>query len=182
MFYDSTVVTPDRSPRERMMRRIRWTSALVLIGLIASAALVPAAGAVAPVRETIPYENAFTDTESCAFPIEVSFVGEIRVTSFFDRSGELVRVQVQGSDVAAATNPANGKTARGVDRWLEIDNRRTGEYTIVGLYYHLNFPGAGIVLHESGKITFDSEGNVVHLAGPHDVFEGDFSRLCAALA
>lgn len=164
------------------MRRIGSITTLVLAVLLATVALAPAAGAVPPIRETIPYENAFTDTESCPFDMEVRFVGQIRLTLFFGQDGNLARAQILGSDVATATNPANEKTARGVDRWQEIDNVRTGEYTIVGLYYHLNFPGAGIVLHESGKITFDADGNVVQLSGPHDVFEGDFSALCDALA
>jgi hypothetical protein len=171
------------------MGRIRSVTMVVLAGLLLTVTLALPAGAARPVRETIPLDNSFLDTESCdpygfdpEIDLQVSFVGQARIVRFFDRQGNLTRVHVHGSDVATVTNPANGKTAQGVDRWLEIDNRRTGEYTIVGLYYHLNFPGAGIVLLEAGRITFDAEGNVVHLSGPHDVFEGNFGALCHALA
>jgi len=171
------------------MMRIRSVTMLVLAGLLTIVALAPPAGAVPPVRETITYEQAFLDDTSCDLygfdpevDLQVSFVGVLDVVQFFDRRGNLSRVHVHGSDVATVTNPANGRTTTGRDHWLEVDNVRRGEYTIVGLYYHLTFPGAGIVLHEAGTITFDSDGNVVHLAGPHDVFEGDFSALCEALA
>jgi hypothetical protein len=164
------------------MRRMVVTALLVFAALVASAAGAPTAGAVPPERFTIEFEDQFTDTEACGFPIDFRFVGSIRFTEFFDREGNLVRVQGVGSDVGTATNPTNGKTATGVDHWLQVEDVRSGEFAILGLFFHLNFPGAGIVLHDAGNITFDAEGNVIHLAGPHQTFEEDFSALCAALA
>jgi hypothetical protein len=109
-------------------------------------------------------------------------VGSIDFTLFFDAEGNLVRVQGIGSDVGTATNPANGKTATGVDHWLEVESVESGEFAVLGLFFHLNFPGAGIVLIDAGNVTFDAEGNPIRLAGPHQVFEGDLSELCEALA
>jgi len=164
------------------MKRMLTTTVLVLAGLVASVAGAPAAAAMPPERFTVESDDQFTDTESCGFPFDVRFVGSIDVTLFFDNDGNLIRVQGVGSDVATATNPANGKTATGVDHWLEVENVESGESAVLGLFLHLNFPGAGIVLIEAGNITFDAEDNVIHLAGPHQVFAGDFSALCEALA
>jgi len=165
------------------MRRMLTTTVLVLAGLVACVAGAPAAAAMPPERFTVEFDDQFIDTESCGFPFDVRFVGSIDVTLFFDNDGNLIRVQGVGSDLGTATNPANGKTATGVDHWLEVERVESGEFAILGLFLHLNFPGAGIVLIDAGNITFDAEGNVIHLAGPHQVIdEGDFSALCAALA
>jgi hypothetical protein len=164
------------------MRRMLSVSMLFLAGVLASVAGAPAAAAVPPERFTEEFEDQFTDSESCDFPIDLSFSGSIDFTLFFDGEGNVVRVQGIGSDVGTATNPANGKTATGVDHWLEVESAESGEFAVLGLFFHLNFPGAGIVLIDAGNVTFDAEGNPIHLAGPHQVFEGDFSELCEALA
>lgn len=164
------------------MRGMLTTTVFVLAGLVASVAGAPAAAAMPPERSTIKTDNHFTDTEVCGFPIDVSFVGSIDVTSFFDKDGNLIRVQGVGSDVATATNPANGKTAAGVDHFLRVEDVESGESAVLGLFLHLNFPGAGIVMIDAGNITRDAEGNVIHLAGPHQLDAGDFSALCEALA
>lgn len=164
------------------MRRMLTVPVLVLAAALASVAGASVAGAVPPERFTEEFDDQFTDTESCDFPIDLRFVGSIDFTLFFDRDGNLVRVQGIGSDVGTATNPANGKTATGVDHWLQVERIESGEFAVLGLFFHLNFPGAGIVLIDAGNVTFDAEGNIIHLGGPHQVLEGDFSALCEALA
>lgn len=154
----------------------------LVAALVASLALAATAGAGKPQQFSFSFEDSFVDTQSCSFPVEVSFVGTISGLEFFDKSGNLVRVQAKGKDVGTVTNPANGKTASGVDNWLETFDVASGEYAIRGLYFHLNFPGAGIVLLDAGHIRFDANGDVIHLAGPHQAFQGDFAAMCAALA
>lgn len=165
-----------------MMKRIRAVPVLVLMVLVAGMVLAPAAGAVPPERSWAAFDDAFTDDETCAFPIEVRFVGRLQITSFFDRKGDLVRVQMRGSDVGTATNPANGKTARGVDHYMVVEDVRSGSTATVGLFVHMNFPGAGIVLIDAGNVVVDADGNVVHAGGRHDLITGNFGALCAALA
>jgi hypothetical protein len=161
-----------------MRQRMSVALGVLLILIV----LASPASAVRPQPFFEEIEDSFTDTESCDFPIDVSFAGSIRGLEFFDRDGNLVRVQVHGSDVGTITNPANGKTATGVDHWLERFDVESGEFAILGLFFHLNFPGAGVVLIDAGHIRFDADGNVIHLAGPHQAFEGDFEEVCAALA
>ncbi len=83
--------------------------------------------------------------------------------------------------MGTATNPLNGKTATGVDNWLEVFDVGSEEFSIRGLVFHFNFPGAGVVLIDAGILTFDADDNVILVGGPHQVFEGDFEALCAAL-
>jgi hypothetical protein len=163
------------------MRRKLMVPAVVLAATLAGVAGASVAGAVPPERFTEEFEDQFTDTESCDFPINLHFVGSIDFTLFFDSAGNLVRVQGIGSDVGTATNPANGKTATGVDHWLQVEEVESGEFAILGLFFHLNFPGAGIVLIDAGNATFDAEGNLIHMSGPHQALEGDLSALCEAL-
>jgi len=164
------------------MRRMLTVPMFVFAAVLTSVVGASVAGAVAPERFTEEFEDQFTDTESCDFPIDLHFMGSIDFTLFFDSAGNLIRVQGVGSDVGTATNPANGKTAMGVDHWLEVEDVESGEFAVLGLFFHLNFPGAGIVLIDAGNATFDAEGNLIHLGGPHQALEGDFSALCEALA
>lgn len=161
---------------------MRQKVAVALGVLLIMLGLGSPAGAVKTQPFFEEFEDSFTDTESCAFPLEVTFVGSIRGLEFFDKDGNLVRVQAHGKDVGTVTNPANGKTATGVDSWLEVFDVESGEFAVLRLFFHLNFPGSGVVLIDAGHIRFDADGSVVHLAGPHQAFEGDFEDLCAALA
>lgn len=156
-------------------------AALLCAAVLTVLAASPA-GAVPPERFTDEFADEFTETAICGFPIDISFVGSVRGTEFFDRAGNLVSVQVHGEDVGTITNPANGEDCRGGDHWLETTDVVSGEFAILGLFFHLNFPGAGIVLLDAGHIRFDANGESIHLAGPHQAFEGDFAALCAALA
>jgi hypothetical protein len=50
------------------------------------------------------------------------------------------------------------------------------------LVFHVNVPGAGIVLIDAGRVVFDeATGEVIVVSGPHQALEGDFSAICAAL-
>lgn len=155
------------------------TVAIALIGgtgLLAGPAL-----ALRPQTFSFTFEDSFTDRSTCGFRVLLRFTGSVRGTEYFDRSGNLIRVQLHGEDFGTATNPKNGNTASGSDAWLEVIDVRAGTDTIVGLFFHLNFPGAGIVLIDAGKVTFEADGDIVFEAGPHQVLNGDFAALCAAL-
>lgn len=165
-----------------MIKRISTVSTLALVLLVVGVALAPAAAALPPERSWVAFDDAFTDDETCAFPIEVRFVGRLEITTFFDRHGDVVRVQMRGSDVGTAKNPVNGKTARGVDHYMVVERVKAGTTATVGLFVHMNFPGAGIVLIDVGNVVVDAEGNVVHSGGRHDLMTGNFGGLCAALA
>lgn len=164
------------------MKPVRALVAALIAALVTSLLGVVPANAARPETFTVEFADTFTDTEACDFDLEVSFVGTLRITEFYDESGNLERIQIKGEDHGTATNPQNGKTASGRDNWLETVDLRTGTYTIRGLYVRLNVPGHGVVLLDVGYAEFDGDGELVKLSGPHQAFEGDFAALCAALA
>ncbi|HSK26430.1 MAG TPA: hypothetical protein VK894_05915 [Jiangellales bacterium] len=162
------------------MKHARVLVGAAIAALVTSLLAVIPAEAARPVTYTEEFSDVFTDTESCEFDVEVSFAGTLRITEFYDGTGNLVRVQIKGEDHGTAT--ANGKTASGRDNWLETFDAGTGTSTIRGLYIRFNIPGHGVVLLDVGYAEFDGDGVLVQLSGPHQAFEGDFEALCAALA
>jgi hypothetical protein len=58
----------------------------------------------------------------------------------------------------------------------------TGETTINGAPAHVTAPGEGIVIHDTGRIVFDANGNVTFEAGAHDQADQDPLQVyCSAL-
>ena len=163
------------------MKPVRALVAALIAALVTSLLGVVPANASQPVTFTVEFDDHFVDTEICDFDVEVRFVGTLRITEFYDRAGNLVRVQIKGKDLGTATNVETGKTASGVDNWLETIDPTKDVGVIRGLVFHLNVPGHGIVLIDAGYIAFQGD-EVVRVAGPHQVFEGEFEALCAALA
>jgi hypothetical protein len=52
-----------------------------------------------------------------------------------------------------------------------------------GVTFRVTVPGEGVVLLDAGRVEYDEEtGDVVFVAGPHQLLEGDTAKLCAALA
>lgn len=164
------------------MRRVVTIVMLLAIGLWGSVLGAPRAFGAPGETFSEEFAEVFTSKKECGFKVEFSFVGSVTVTEFLDAEGNVTRLLLHGEDVGSATNPANGKTATGDDHWLERHDVETGEMAIIGLFFHLNFGGAGIVVIDAGKVVFDADGNVIFLAGPHQVLEGDFAALCEALA
>jgi hypothetical protein len=74
-------------------------------------------------------------------------------------------------------SPCSGK-----DNYSITFSAVDGTFTRVGLWYHLNFPRAGDVLHDVGRVVFDSDGNLVFEAGQHQWLNGDIEGMCRALA
>ena len=58
-----------------------------------------------------------------------------------------------------------------------------GTFTETGVLRHVTVPGSGMVLHESGRLVTGLEDETpLSEAGPHQLFHGDLSAYCAALA
>lgn len=52
--------------------------------------------------------------------------------------------------------------------------------TLSGPVWKFTAPGGGIVYLDTGRVTFDSDGNIVFEAGPHQDLHGDVDAFCAA--
>jgi hypothetical protein len=162
-----------------------WKSARVLraAGLsaivVAAAVSAPAAASAAPPDHgTFSSHEVFVDSEVCApegFSVDVveDEVSAFRV--FFDRSGEVARVNVHVDYRAVIT--ANGHTIVERDKWMDVFNA-DGTARTVGNTVHIQGP-AGMVQHDAGQIVFNADGSVAAIHGPHPQFEGQ--TFCFAL-
>lgn len=165
--------------------RIRCV-ALSLAALAALLALPGGARAVQPVVEIFPNDGTFP-IGPCpnGVTLEETFTEVVRVTTFFDRAGNPVRIQIHVDFAGVVTNPATGQSVEDPGRLTTFIDPATGETTTVGLIFSTTVPGVGVVFHDVGKVVFDADGNVTFQGGPHDVLDlggGDPTALfCAAL-
>jgi hypothetical protein len=107
----------------------------------------------------------------------------MRTTTFFDQSGTPVKLQVQISLQGTVTNLQTGKTVKDDEHLVVIIDLTTGTETVNGAPAHVTAPGEGIIIHDTGKITFDAEGHVTFEAGPHDqADQGPLEAYCSGLS
>lgn len=115
----------------------------------------------------------------------MSVVGGGTERTFYNEDGTIKKIIINLSDQETVTNPETGTSLSGHEAWTDVINFENGEPTTqatFGLPFHLNAPGAGIVLIEAGRVVFDAAtGEVLVMNGPHRVLEGDFAAFCAAL-
>jgi hypothetical protein len=155
-----------------MRRRTRFL--LVLALAVVPFALVAPASARPPTVETFHFEGTNEPWTSCeGFDIVVNFQVDIVERTFYDRTGEPVRIQAQFRGEGQLVNTVTGATNTGSSPSMDIIDLRAGTITTVGLVFHNNLPGSGIVALQAGRITFDLEtGEVLFSAGPQPGFEG----------
>jgi hypothetical protein len=161
-------------------RRLALCASLVA-GL--SLALVVSAGAVPP--EKVVFEDIHVeqvDSTSCDFPFSEVFDGRVTITTYFDEEGNPTRLTFHLPFHGTLTNEATGESVSADQVLQETVDLDEGTDTLVGLRFRVTFPGLGVVLLDAGKIVFDADGNVVFEAGPHQVFNEDFTEFCAAFA
>ena len=166
------------------MERNRWAGAR-LVRAVAAAGLAAVVIAPAPASASPPESGSFSshevfvDTEVCApegFSVDVVEDEVSTFRAFFDRTGAVAFVMVHVDYRAVIT--ANGTTIVERDTWTDTfypdGTARTAGDTV-----HIEGPGPGLVQHDAGEITFDSDGNVTAIHGPHPQFEGQ--TFCFAL-
>lgn len=155
---------------------------LTLLGTAVAVALALAA----PSRAARPESQRFTatalDSMTCAgfdANIERTFTG--RETAYFDQHGNVVRVQVLADMQGSVTNSVTGKTVSLRGHIQVIIDVRTGSTTFVGQVLMANAQGAGSVITDTGRVVFDSDGNIVFEAGPHDAIDSNGAVFCSAV-
>lgn len=109
----------------------------------------------------------------------------------YDRDGDIVQTVIHYWGVDRLYSPetrksfsgrfAQGSTidwVKGID-WTEYQ----GVQALHGIVYRITVPGAGVVLLDVGRFDFHlATGDILFVAGRHQVLDGDFTKLCAALA
>jgi hypothetical protein len=135
-----------------------------------------------PSVEVSPVNDEF-DLPCGTFSIHVSYTGWVRTTTFFDQSATPVELRIQINVQGTATNLQTGKTVRDYENPIVVIDLTTGGFTINGVPAHVTAPGEGIIIQDTGRITYDAEGHVTFDAGPHDQGDqGPLEAYCSALS
>jgi len=147
--------------------------------IIAIAAAVVSLAVAAPASAIPPQTERFSQSgtsfwASCeGFDIIVNFEFTAMITEFYDQNGDLVRVRGWFRGTGELVNTVTGKTETGSGPSMFFDNFRTETTSLVGLQFHNNVPGQGIVALDAGRIVIDwATDEVIFEAGPHPGFEG----------
>jgi hypothetical protein len=146
-------------------------------------ALAGSASAAKPEVVTFHIEETQVVADCGDFEVRTDVVLDIRAIVFFDDEGnaDFARSHVQIHDFYYNSDTGEGFAETEVSNSV-VDLPSEEEITSVGLRYHVTVPGEGLVLVDVGRLEFDENGEVVFAAGPHQVEEEDFDKLCAALA
>lgn len=140
--------------------------------------------AAKPTVETFHNEGSFVAADCGSFLALEDFVEDIRVTTFFDKAGEPVKVAVHVNFNGILTNSVTGKTLRDPGHFTIFEDLQQGTVTYVGLVFGITVPGEGIAVLDAGKVVFlgaDVEENVIFEAGPHQFLHEGEALICAAL-
>jgi hypothetical protein len=163
-------------------------SIAVSMGMLAaflSTGTASAAGEPAVVVDDIVEftENIPAAESICGVDVTIDVTFKIRVTEWYDRDDELVRVQAHLNGTTLLTTE-NGTA---IDRWSQNEflDPETLVQTVAGTPYNLHVPGSGtgVLVNDSGLLKIDvTTGDAVFVAGPHPVFfdeEAAFAEVCA---
>ena len=156
----------------------------IVAPLIVSAAL--AAPASADQREVVHFADPFDGSAQCTGFVN-NWEGHDRGTiTNFSRDGVLYRQVGHIHAIETDTNSVTGKsvvirTELTVLGDLTPDGELSG-YKISGQFNVGTSPSQGIVIHDAGTVTFDSDGMITAIHGIHNVFDSGEDAFCAALA
>lgn len=102
---------------------------------------------------------------------------------FSDKEGNLVKIVGQNWGTDTFTNSVTGKAYP-----MSFHNNILIDYSPaprrianIGVIYRLVVPGAGAVFLDVGRLVFQRGSGLIFEAGPHQLFDGDFEALCAAM-
>ena len=171
------------------MRRL---TSIIALAALCSVAFAPAALAAKPVVIDLPPVE-FDDPFVCGGDpvIHVAYEGTFRLSLFFDQEGTLVRDAIVGGGRISVTfsSATSGRSLSGMSpapfRTTYNADGSVARLTASGLNAAITIPGEGVVLLDTGSITWTGGfgGAVEGAAGPHDWFIGaDTSAFCEYLA
>jgi hypothetical protein len=152
--------------------------------MCALALAAPASGATPP--DVQRFQFSYTGVVDCpGFEDLFSGSGTDIIQFYFDSSGNLVRARDHLFIVETDVNSVTGKSI--VDRIDQVADVTivNGEVTgirLSGASALVNVAGSGIVIHDSGMVIFDANGNPTFIAGPHQHLINGQQPFCDALA
>jgi hypothetical protein len=117
------------------------------------------------------------------FDVLTDFVVDGHSTIFFDSDGnpDYARAHLRFVDFYYNSETGEGFTEHEHSNTL-IDLPSGDEVTSTDVSYRVTVPGEGVVLLEAGRVEFNEAGEIVFVAGPHQLLSQDTDKLCEALA
>ena len=157
-------------------------TAVVLFALGGVASADKPEGTPAPVRLE-PETGTDLIAECGEFDVLTDFVVDGQSTIFFDSDGnpDYARVHLRFVDFYSNSETGEGFSEHEHSNTL-LDLPSGEEVTSSGVSYRVTVPGEGVVLLEAGRLEFNEAGEIVFVAGPHQVLSQDTDKLCEALA
>jgi hypothetical protein len=156
------------------MRRMLVIASLVTMYAVTFAS---SAQASTPIHFSFTSPNVFTDTDTCVFPIAVNLQVNLVGTVFLDSQGNPESAIFEQNVVG--TDTANGVTLRDATHYVDHFDALGGDRQ-VGLVFHVQFEGGGVVLRDAGLLDINPDGSIALVRGPHPFTEGDTTAFCAA--
>lgn len=155
---------------------------IALFGLVLLA-IPSAAAAREPLIEEFDIVEDNSVFASCGdFLMIANGAGRVRITTFFNREGDPIRVLFQGRYNGTITNSVTGATLYDSPSVANITiDLVKGTETQVGTFFNVTVPGVGVVFLEAGRLVFDGAGPPVFIAGPHYPPAEGLAILCDAL-
>jgi hypothetical protein len=149
------------------MRRRPTVLAPLLLAVTAFLVLAAPAASRPPVTKTVIDSGTFVLADCPGgYQVVASWNNTIRMTTFYDAAGEVVRVVSHVDGNGTIANSLTGYTLEGSSPTLETTWMRppnpgldSGDTVKVGLYLKNTVPGEGIVLLDAGRVVFDAAGN-----------------------
>jgi hypothetical protein len=167
------------------MRDVARGVVLAAIALMVVGGSVPAS-AKAPLKEIFTDEGWFTlpDIGCNGFTLtEVMDSEAITMTTFFNETGDPMKIATRANFFGTITNTTSGHTFRDHASFTETINVPKATTTVNGISYHYIVGGQGQVFAEVGhKISVSATGEVTFQGGQADLAsDPDLLSLCDSL-
>ena len=163
------------------MKRIIMLSTLAAT-MAVMLALAGSAFAANPERATFHAEGTDFIADCGDFDVLTDFVADFDEITYLDSAGKPDYSRVHFAFNDFFYNSETGEGFAETNTGTTVSDASGAELTSSGLSYHVTVPGEGVVLLQAGRLEFDEDGNVVFVAGPHQVLRRETQKLCEALA
>ena len=125
----------------------------------------------------IPYGSVTCNGSS----VIVTLQGEMRVTTFYDESGQGTLLKRHISFSGTLSSPVTGKSVPHEGHATITLDFLTNTTTTTGLLHHTVLPGQGVVFLDAGIIAI-TDGAISFVGGPHEFYLQETQGLCAPLS
>ena len=137
----------------------------------------------APFVEEFDIAEVNTPVANCGdFIMIADGEGTAKLTTYFNRQGDPIRLLFQGRYNGTLSNSVTGASIADAPSVANIFvDLVAGTQTNIGAFFTVTVPGEGVVFFEAGRIVFAGAGEPVFIAGPHLPPDESTAILCSAL-